>query len=420
VVLFTLQKVAIPKRHISRHSKPVKEKSAERDQAIFLRHLAGRSQTSEAMMNSIRHIKKIFLLCMLASPLLPASAHPQTPAAPASSVATASDGQHDFDFVFGTWKVHLSRRQHPLTGSNVWVDSDGTSAVRKVWDGRANLEELEVDGSTGPIEGLTVRLYNPVSHQWNLYWVSSKDGVVGQAMIGEFKNGRGEFFGQDTVNGRTIMVRQVWSNITPTSRHFEQSFSDDGGQTWESNWLATFTRQDQAASKTHSRPVSNEPEQHDFDYNLGKWKEHTTRLVHPLTGSTTWIEMDGVSVFSKLWNGRAQMAELESDGPKGHLELLTLRFYNPAAHQWSLSFATSNVGILGTPATIGEFKNGRGVFYDQELFNDKAIWVRFTIYSITPDSALSEQAFSNDGGKTWETNWINKYKRISDDLDKNR
>jgi len=124
--------------------------------------------------------------------------------------------------------------------------------------------------------------------------------------------------------------------------------------------------------------------------------------------------MDGVSVFSKIWNGRAQMAELESDGPKGHLELLTLRFYNPEAHQWSLSFATSNVGVLGTPATIGAFKNGRGQFYDQELFNDKAIWVRFTTYSITPDSALSEQAFSDDGGKTWETNWINKYTRVKD------
>jgi hypothetical protein len=365
-------------------------------------------------MNSIRRIGKYLLAGTLGYLSYSASILPQ--AAPSATGAQAArDGQHDFDFVFGAWKVHLSRRQHPLTGSTSWVESDGNSVVRKVWDGRANLEELDADDSTGHIEGLTLSLYNPASNQWNLYWASSKDGALGQAMIGEFRNGRGEFFGQDTFNGRSIMVRQVWSDITPASRHFEQSFSDNGGATWEANWVATFTRQKQAAGETQAQPVSAQQEgQRDFDFNLGTWKEHTTRLVHPLTGSTTWIEMDGVSVFSKIWNGRAQMAELESDGPKGHLELLTLRLYNPEAHQWSLSFATSNVGVLGTPATIGEFKNARGMFYDQELFNDKAIWVRFTIYSITPDSAQSEQAFSDDGGKTWETNWINKYTRIKD------
>jgi hypothetical protein len=364
-------------------------------------------------MNSLRHIKSYLLLCMLGYLLHPVLASSQT--APAAGVQVARDGQHDFDFVFGAWKVHLSRLQHPLTGSTAWIESDGNTVVRKVWNGRANLEEFEANGSTGPIEGLTVRLYNPVSHQWNLYWASSKDGTLSQAMIGEFKDGRGEFFGQDTYNDRSIMVRQVWSDITSTSRHFEQSFSDDGGKTWEKNWVATFTRQEQPAGATQAQLASAEREvPHDFDYNLGTWKEHTTRLVHPLTGSTTWIEMEGVSVFSKIWNGRAQMAELESDGPKGHLELLTLRLYNPIAHQWSLSFATSNVGVLGAPATIGEFKDGRGQFYDQELFNDKAIWVRFTIFSITPNTAQSEQAFSDDGGKTWETNWINKYTRIKD------
>jgi hypothetical protein len=367
-------------------------------------------------MNPLRRISKYFLACALGYLSLPGLAFPQaSPTAAATGAQAARDGRHDFDFAFGTWKVHLSRLQHPLSGSTEWIESDGNSVVRKVWDGRANLEELEADGSASPVEGLTLRLYNPLSHQWNLYWASSKDGVVGQAMIGEFKNGSGQFFGQDTFNGRSIMIRQVWSDITPASRHFEQSFSNDGGKTWEPNWIATFTRQEHAAVETQEQPVcAKRNGQHDFDFNLGTWKEHTTRLVHPLTGSTTWIQMDGISVFSKIWNGRGQIAELESDGPKGHLELLTLRLYNPEAHQWSLTFATSNVGVLGAPPTVGEFTNGRGLFYDQELFNDKAIWVRFTIYSITLDSALSEQAFSDDGGKTWETNWINKYTRIKD------
>ena len=155
------------------------------------------------------------------------------------------DGQHDFDFNIGTWKTQISRLQHPLTGSATWVKWNGTVVVRKVWDGRANLEELKIDGPTGHIEGLTLRLYNPQSHQWNLSWSNSSDGTLDQPLTGEFKNGRGVFFQQTQFNGRTILVRQTYSNITPDSHNFEQAFSDDGGTTWEPNWVAKLTREKQ-------------------------------------------------------------------------------------------------------------------------------------------------------------------------------
>jgi hypothetical protein len=156
--------------------------------------------------------------------------------------STERDGQHDFDFEIGTWKTHLSRLVHPLTGSTTWIELEGTSVVRKVWNGRANLVELEVDGPAGHIEGLSLRLYNPQSHQWSLNFANSNDGTLGQPTIGKFKNGRGEFFDQETLNGRTILVRFIISDITPNSCRFEQSFSDDGGKTWEVNWIATDTR----------------------------------------------------------------------------------------------------------------------------------------------------------------------------------
>jgi hypothetical protein len=78
-----------------------------------------------------------------------------------------------------------------LIGSTTWVELDGTTVTRKVWDGRAFLEEFETNGSAGPVEGLTLRLYNPQSRQWSLYWANSKGGILGQPIIGEFKNGRG-------------------------------------------------------------------------------------------------------------------------------------------------------------------------------------------------------------------------------------
>ncbi len=160
------------------------------------------------------------------------------------------DGQHDFDFLIGSWKIHLKRLVHPLTGSTTWIEFEGTSAARKVWGGRANMDEFETDGAAGHIEGLTVRLYNPETHQWSLYWANSKDGnMSGPPNVGEFKNGRGEFFCQDTLNGRVIFIRYVWSEITPNSAHFEQSFSDDGGKTWEVNWVTDQRRVNDASGK---------------------------------------------------------------------------------------------------------------------------------------------------------------------------
>jgi hypothetical protein len=152
------------------------------------------------------------------------------------------NGEHDFDFEIGTWKTHVARLIHPLSGSKDWADYDGTSVVRKIWGGRANLVELEVDGPAGHIEGLSLRLYNPDSHQWSLNFANSKVGSLGVPTIGEFKNGRGEFYDQETFNGRAILVRFVISDITANSCHFEQAFSGDGGKTWEANWVATDTR----------------------------------------------------------------------------------------------------------------------------------------------------------------------------------
>jgi len=154
----------------------------------------------------------------------------------------AQDGQHDFDFEIGTWKTRLSRLLRPLTGSTTWVEYEGTTVVRKVWNGRANLVELEADGPAGRFEGLSLRLYNPQAHQWSLNFAGSSSGTLSPPTIGEFKNGRGEFFNQEFLDGRAILVRFVVSPITPDSCRFEQSFSDDGGKTWEVNWIAIDTR----------------------------------------------------------------------------------------------------------------------------------------------------------------------------------
>lgn len=152
------------------------------------------------------------------------------------------DGQKDFDWEIGKWKTHLKRLQRPLTGSTTWVEYEGTTVVRKVWGGKANLVELDVKGPAGRIEALSLRLYNPESRQWSLNFSNSAGGTVALPAIGEFKNGRGEFFNQETLNGRAIFVRFVITCSDKNTCRFEQAFSDDGGRSWEINWIAIDTR----------------------------------------------------------------------------------------------------------------------------------------------------------------------------------
>ena len=157
--------------------------------------------------------------------------------------AEPRDGQHDFDFELGKWKMHLKKLDQRLHGSHTWTEFDGTSVTRPAWDGKAQVEEFEVDSkSVGHIEGMTVRVYSATAHQWSLYWANQKNGRFEVPTIGEFKGDHGEFYDQEMWEGRTILCRFIWSKITKTSAHFEQAYSDDGGATWEVNWITDQTR----------------------------------------------------------------------------------------------------------------------------------------------------------------------------------
>jgi hypothetical protein len=161
------------------------------------------------------------------------------------------DGQHDFDFLVGSWKFHLKRLKQRLAGSTEWVEFDGTTVCQKVLDGRGEVEEMKVDNpkSHVHIQGLALRLYNPNSHQWSIYWANAADGTLEAApMVGQFNSGRGEFYNQQVFEGRAVYARFVWTDTNTSSPHFEQAFSADGGKTWETNWITTQTKESPAAS----------------------------------------------------------------------------------------------------------------------------------------------------------------------------
>ena len=180
-------------------------------------------------------------LCALlfAGAAYPGAGVSQSPAPPSAM----RDGQHDFDFNIGVWKTHIKRSLDPFDASAKSIELDGRVTVRKVWDGRAQLEEIEADGPKGHWEGLSLFLYNPEAHQWSQSFVNSKVGALtSSSNVGEFKDGRGVLIGQDTVNGKTILVRAVWSDIKPGSHQYEESYSNDGGTTWVRSFIANLTR----------------------------------------------------------------------------------------------------------------------------------------------------------------------------------
>src|SRR5581483_6769683 len=188
---------------------------------------------------------RFLLLALAAAPLSFANA--ATPSSSPTAASAQRDGSHDFDWDIGAWQTQQRRRLHPLTGSTTWVDYHGTDVVKKLWNG-ANTGMIEADGPAGHLEIFTIRLYNPDSHQWGITFTNPAAGTLAPVLTGEIKNGRAEVYDQEPYQGRQILVRFAITDYTTDSCRFEQSFSDDGGKTWEVNFIVTETRMKSGSS----------------------------------------------------------------------------------------------------------------------------------------------------------------------------
>jgi hypothetical protein len=154
------------------------------------------------------------------------------------------DGQHDFDFLAGTWHIQNRRLRERLVGCQDWEEFEGESAARLILGGAGNMDEVTMYREAGPMLGYTLRLYNPDSQEWAIYWASPGNIALVPPMVGKFVDNRGEFYAHETHAGKHIYSRFVWTVISPISARWEQAFSADGGRTWETNWTMDLTKQD--------------------------------------------------------------------------------------------------------------------------------------------------------------------------------
>ena len=152
------------------------------------------------------------------------------------------DGSHDFDFARGVWHTHITRVLNPFEGGNKTETSEGTKTATALWGGSGWIEELDVKGPEGNWKGATLFLYNQKSGQWSQSYIDADSAEVDGPEIGEFKDGRGEFYATVKRGGRTVLARGVWSDITANSHRYEISFSGDGGRTWAAVFKAYLTR----------------------------------------------------------------------------------------------------------------------------------------------------------------------------------
>jgi hypothetical protein len=153
------------------------------------------------------------------------------------------DGRRDFDFVHGSWTVENRRLRRRLQGCQDWETFPARVENQPLLGGLGNLERYRATLPGGvPFEGLALRLFDPEAQVWRIHWADDRRGKLDPALVGTFEGPRGTFIGEDTFEGRPILVRFLWISVSPDESRWEQAFSEDGGHTWETNWINRFHR----------------------------------------------------------------------------------------------------------------------------------------------------------------------------------
>jgi hypothetical protein len=160
----------------------------------------------------------------------------------AGKMKNQANGSNDFDFLVGSWRVYHRRLKERLAGNHDWIEFEGTCVMQKILGGAGNMDENVLDFPGDAYRAVTLRTYDAAKRQWSIWWVDGRNpGHLDPPVVGGFKDGVGTFFAEDTLKGKPIRIRFLWTNLT-TQSHWEQAFSEDEGKTWETNWIMEFVK----------------------------------------------------------------------------------------------------------------------------------------------------------------------------------
>jgi hypothetical protein len=319
----------------------------------------------------------------------------------------------DWDWLVGSWDVWHRRLKERLAGSNDWQEFTGKSVLWRTMGGLGNIDDNIVELPGGTYRGLSIRTFDPATSQWSIWWLDGRDPArFDPPVIGRFEGDTGVFVGEDTFKGRSIIMRFRWLEVHGPRPHWEQAFSTDGGGTWEINWENFFTRTSATPVPLATIREAGLPEQHDWDFLVGKWQVDNRRLKQRLVGSTQWEEFSNSLVNWQVLGGRGNVGDNVFNSPGGTYRGVSVRTFDPKTRQWlSWWLDERNPGI--SEPVRGGFKAGVGTFIGDDVYQGRPIKVRSQWSRITPESVRWEQASSADGGATWETNWISDLNRAT-------
>lgn len=313
----------------------------------------------------------------------------------------------DFDFLAGSWDVVHHRLREPLTGRSEWQTVDGsTCAARTYLDGAVSHDEIAFPAHGW--SGMSLRLYSAERDEWSIYWVNSRDGKVGPPVHGRWRDGSCRLIGDDVhTDGTPVRVTYEWTGIEDDTARWQQAYSADGEQTWETNWVMDFTRisdQPRRVTESHLPKLTG-----DFDFLTGSWTVKNRRLRERLTGCDEWDEFDNTFEARTHFNGGVSVDHATFANHKG----MTFRTYDVAAREWVLHWLDGRSLRMDETPVRGRFENGVGDFVAEDTHNGIPILCRYRWTVLSDEQATWEQAFSTDDGSTWETNWTTEETRIA-------
>lgn len=156
---------------------------------------------------------------------------------------SATSSEKDFDFLEGKWKVQNRMLKERLNNNNEWIEFESELNLRKAINGLGNVENYYSTFNDAPFEGMAVRLFNPKTKLWKVYWMDSNNATMDENPVtGSFENGIGKFYATDNFNGKPILVLYQWNATNPEHPIWAQAFSTDNGKNWEWNWEMTLSR----------------------------------------------------------------------------------------------------------------------------------------------------------------------------------
>jgi hypothetical protein len=305
----------------------------------------------------------------------------------------------DFDFLQGDFDV-----RHRTLRDGEWTEFEGTTTAHTYFDGAISIDEMRFP-SKGSY-GLSLRLYDPVAQEWNIWWINSTTMQLYPPVRGRWSpdGSSCRLVGEDSVDGQPVLCSYAWSDITDQTAHWEQAYSYDGGATWETNWTMDFTRR-----TTPAPPLDIPKATGDFDFLIGDWHTANHRRRPMLGDPHEWYDVESEMKVTTYFDGTISFDEgwFPTEGFRG----ATFRIFDPTTKTWSIHWINSLRGQLETPV-VGSFgDDGLGVFEGPDEWEGRPVDVRFT-WTPGTDKAAWQQAFSEDAGTTWIPNWSMQHTRI--------